>query len=103
MTAPTRADLDHRLLGHPRDLAGHVDAHGPLAVALEGTSSWRHALAASLERSGLRGRGGGGFPTWTKLTLAASAGPGGTVVVNAMESEPASDKDKVLLTHVPHL
>lgn len=103
ISAPARADLRHLLLGHPRDLAGHIQAHGPLAVALEGASSWQLALATSLERSGLRGRGGGGFPTGTKLALATSAGRGGTVVVNAMEGEPASDKDKVLLTHVPHL
>jgi NADH:ubiquinone oxidoreductase subunit F (NADH-binding) len=65
--------------------------------------SWQEALTASLESSGLVGRGGGGFPSATKLALASSRGDGGTLVVNAMESEPASDKDKVLMTRAPHL
>jgi NADH:ubiquinone oxidoreductase subunit F (NADH-binding) len=51
----------------------------------------------------LTGRGGGGFPASIKLAVARAGGSGGTVVVNGMESEPASDKDKVLLTRSPHL
>jgi NADH:ubiquinone oxidoreductase subunit F (NADH-binding) len=93
----------HHLLGHPTDLRGHLDVHGPLNVARGHGNSWRQSLVASLEESGLTGRGGGAFPTATKLALAESAGVGGTVVVNAMEGEPASDKDKLLLTRVPHL
>jgi NADH:ubiquinone oxidoreductase subunit F (NADH-binding) len=98
-----QAGVDHHLLGHPRDLAGHLEVHGPLAVALDGAPTWQHALVSSLERSGLRGRGGGGFPASVKLALVSSAGRGGAVVVNAMEGEPASDKDKVLLINTPHL
>ena len=93
----------HRLLGHPRDLSGHLERHGPLTVELGVDPSWRRALAASLESSGLAGRGGGGFPTAVKAALASSHGPGGTLVVNGMEGEPASDKDKLLLTQAPHL
>lgn len=100
--APPRAEV-HRLLGHPSDLRGHLDTHGPLSVGLVHTSSWRPDLVTDLEASGLTGRGGGAFPTSIKLDLARSAGRGGTVIVNAMEGEPASDKDKLLLTRVPHL
>jgi NADH:ubiquinone oxidoreductase subunit F (NADH-binding) len=93
----------HHLLGHPSDLKGHLESHGPLNVALGRTGSWQEGLAASLEDSGLTGRGGGAFPASIKLALARSGGAGGTVVVNAMEGEPASDKDKLLLTRAPHL
>jgi NADH:ubiquinone oxidoreductase subunit F (NADH-binding) len=93
----------HQLLGHPSDLRGHLDTHGPLNVALYHNTSWQESLAASVEASGLTGRGGGAFPTAIKLALARSAGFGGTIVVNAMEGEPASDKDKLLLTRAPHL
>jgi NADH:ubiquinone oxidoreductase subunit F (NADH-binding) len=93
----------HHLLGHPSDLKGHIESHGPLNVALGRTSSWQEGLAASLKASGLTGRGGGAFPASIKLALARSGGAGGTVVVNAMEGEPASDKDKVLLGKAPHL
>ena len=58
---------------------------------------------ASLEESGLTGRGGGAFPTSVKLGVSQSGGHGGIVVVNAMEGEPASSKDQLLLTRTPHL
>jgi NADH:ubiquinone oxidoreductase subunit F (NADH-binding) len=100
--APPRRAM-HHLLGHPTDLPGHIETHGPLAVAVGRHTSWEEALTASLESSGLVGRGGGGFPSAAKLALASSQGDGGTLVVNGMEGEPASDKDKVLLTRAPHL
>ena len=96
-------DNVHRLLGHPSDLKGHLDVHGPLNVAPGRKGSWQQGLMTSLEASGLTGRGGGAFPTSIKLGLAQSAGTGGTIVVNAMEGEPASDKDALLLTRTPHL
>jgi NADH:ubiquinone oxidoreductase subunit F (NADH-binding) len=58
---------------------------------------------AALEASGLTGRGGGAFPAAAKLAMAQADGGEGAIVVNGMESEPASDKDKVLLTRAPHL
>jgi NADH:ubiquinone oxidoreductase subunit F (NADH-binding) len=59
-------------------------------------------LIEEIERSGLRGRGGAGFPTATKLA-AVARGRRAVVVVNATEGEPASRKDKVLLSLAPHL
>jgi len=100
--APPRSTT-HHLLGHPIDLAGHIAAHGPLLVAMGHHDSWQKALTASLESSGLTGRGGGGFPSAAKLAMASAHGHGGTLVVNAMEGEPASAKDKVLLSRAPHL
>jgi NADH:ubiquinone oxidoreductase subunit F (NADH-binding) len=93
----------HHLLGQPADLRGHLDAHGPLNVARGRSDSWQHGLVASLEDSGLTGRGGGAFPTSVKLGVSQSGGHGGIVVVNAMEGEPASSKDQLLLTRAPHL
>jgi [NiFe] hydrogenase diaphorase moiety large subunit len=59
------------------------------------------ATLAELEASGLRGRGGAGFPTGTKWRLCREAPPpGGTtrvVVCNADEGEPGTFKDRVLL------
>ena len=55
-----------------------------------------------VDRAGLRGRGGAGFPTATKLrTVAAGRRP--VVVANGTEGEPASAKDKALLIGSPHL
>lgn len=58
-------------------------------------------VLAELERSGLRGRGGAGFPAAVKWRTVASAGRC-VVVANGEEGEPASFKDRWLLTHRPH-
>ncbi|MGQ0434338.1 MAG: universal stress protein [Microthrixaceae bacterium] len=58
-----------------------------------------------LSSSGLRGRGGAGFPTGTKWkTVAASRGgtDSTTVVVNAAEGEPGTFKDRTLLRTNPY-
>jgi NADH:ubiquinone oxidoreductase subunit F (NADH-binding) len=98
---PTTAP--YRLLGHPTDLAGHLASLGPVPLPDSAGRSWREAFVSVLEASGLAGRGGAGFPAAIKLAVAHAAGRGGTLVVNAMESEPASDKDKLLLIRSPHL
>ena len=61
------------------------------------------ALIDEIDRAGLRGRGGAGFPTATKMRAVASGRARPIVVVNATEGEPASFKDKLLATVVPHL
>ncbi len=93
----------YRLLGHPRDLAGHVAALGSVPLPAGRKLSWRQDFAAALEASGLAGRGGANFPAAIKLAVAHAGGRGGSIVVNAMEGEPASDKDKLLLLRSPHL
>ena len=70
--------------------------HGPLP----GRS--RRELLAEIEASGLTGRGGAGFPTARKLAAVARATKP-IVVANGVEGEPASWKDKVLLSENPHL
>ena len=61
-------------------------------------------LIARVEASGLRGRGGAGFPTGRKLalTLECPETPH-YVVMNGGEDEPGSHKDRVLMENVPHL
>jgi NADH:ubiquinone oxidoreductase subunit F (NADH-binding) len=93
----------YRLLGHPTDLVGHEATLGPVPLPSAGVRGWREAFVSMLEVSGLAGRGGAGFPAAIKLAVAHAAGTGGTVLVNAMEGEPASDKDKLLLIRSPHL
>jgi NADH:ubiquinone oxidoreductase subunit F (NADH-binding) len=56
-----------------------------------------------VERAGLRGRGGAGFPTAVKMRAVARGRGRAVVLANGTEGEPASYKDKLLLTHQPHL
>lgn len=60
-----------------------------------------HSLVAALDRAGLTGRGGAGFPTGRKV--AALAGRGAIVIGNGAEGEPLSAKDATLLSRAPHL
>jgi NADH:ubiquinone oxidoreductase subunit F (NADH-binding) len=93
----------YRLLGHPTDLTGHLAALGPAPLPSGRPLGWREAFLSALEASGLAGRGGAGFPAAIKLNVAHAGGAGGVIVVNGMEGEPASDKDKLLLIRSPHL
>jgi NADH:ubiquinone oxidoreductase subunit F (NADH-binding) len=77
-------------------LAGHVDHFG---VRPRGNAM----LITELERAGLRGHGGAGFPTATKFAAVARRRRRAVVVVNATEGEPMSSKDKALCNLAPHL
>ena len=83
--------------GEMMTLAEHERIHGPLPhpSALE--------LIEAVERSGLRGRGGADFPTARKLRSVATRRRGTALIVNGSETEPASGKDRLLLTRLPHL
>ena len=101
MTAP-HALVEERILtegtgtGKYRDLDVHLAEHGPVP------STPGPALIALVEQSGLTGRGGAGFPAARKLS-AVAAGSAPVVVANGAEGEPASSKDRVLLSYAPHL
>ncbi len=93
-----------RLLAGPppwlgaESLDDHVSRLGSLAAARSGTE-----LIGAVEQSGLGGRGGAGFPTARKMRAVAGGKGPAVVVVNASESEPASNKDRVLIRFRPHL
>lgn len=95
-------------LGPARLLRGIDTAAGPLSHAEH--ERW-HGPQPSLSMPelieactavALAGRGGAAFPVATKLA-ALRPGRRVRVVVNGSESEPASRKDRLLLTRSPHL
>jgi NADH-quinone oxidoreductase subunit F len=58
-----------------------------------------------VKASGLRGRGGAGFPTglkWSFMPKEPKPGKPNFLVVNADESEPGSCKDREIIRHDPH-
>ncbi len=85
--------------GRATSLEEHVRRYGTMHDAAATGSE----LIASAEASGLGGRGGASFPTGTKLRAVASQRRPAAVVVNGVEAEPASGKDRALLRSVPHL
>lgn len=61
-------------------------------------------LIGTIRDSGMKGRGGAGFPTGVKWNLAAAAvGDEKYVVCNADEGEPGTFKDRVILAQFPDL
>jgi len=61
-------------------------------------------VVEEVKKSGLRGRGGAGFPTGMKWGfLAKPEGVPRYLVCNGDESEPGTFKDRFLMTHIPHL
>lgn len=62
------------------------------------------AVTEEVKKSGLRGRGGAGFPTGMKWSfLAKPPGVERYLVCNADESEPGTFKDRYLMERHPHL
>ena len=62
-------------------------------------------ICNQIKESGLRGRGGAGFPTglkWTFMPKSVGERPH-YLVVNADESEPGTCKDREIMRHDPHL
>jgi NADH:ubiquinone oxidoreductase subunit F (NADH-binding) len=88
-------------------LSEHLAVHGELPLGGGGRRSRSRTRARRLieevEASGLCGCGGGGFPTAAKMRSVAGARGRPVVVVNAVEAEPPSFKDRTLLELAPHL
>ena len=100
----------------PRILSANFDKEDSHTLAVYerdgGYSALKNALSGStpdkvreeVKNSGLRGRGGAGFPTGVKWGFV----PQGTgkeiyLLVNADESEPGTFKDRFILDYDPHL
>lgn len=90
-----------------REQQGVEDAASYLAAGGYRALPDPDSFLAEVDRSGLLGRGGAGFPLAVKLRsvrdAAAGRGLDAIVVANGEEGEPASIKDRWLLRNRPHL
>jgi len=78
--------------------------HGGYNAALKALAMEPDAVIAQIKDSGLRGRGGAGFPTGMKWSFIPQGdGKEHYLVVNADESEPGTCKDMPLLMANPHV
>ncbi len=94
--------LEHIHQPDQHTLAGYESRGGYEAVrkALSMDSS---AIIEEVKKSGLRGRGGAGFPAGQKWSFVPrNTGKPTYIVCNADESEPGTFKDRLVLERTPH-
>src|ERR1700721_3531582 len=78
--------------------------HGGYGAAEKALKMAPGDIVEEVKKSGLRGRGGAGFPTGMKWSfLAKPEGVPRHLVSNADESEPGTFKDRYLMDYIPHL
>lgn len=86
----------------PWDIRHYIEkgGYGAFARALEDDPL---RIIEEIERSGLRGRGGAGFPTGKKWRLARNQPSNGKVVIcNADEGDPGAYMDRTIIESNPH-
>ncbi len=100
---------EHKLLlEHAHDqstqtLEGYLQVDGFVGLK-KALSMERQAIIDQIKASGLRGRGGAGFPTWIKWNGIAKEKKGTHYILcNADEGEPGTFKDKQLMEECPFL
>jgi len=88
---------------HDRSLAGAI-ARGHWDGTKDILAKGRDWIVKEMKDSGLRGRGGAGFPTGLKWSFMPKESDGrpAYLVVNADESEPGTCKDREIMRHDPH-
>jgi NADH:ubiquinone oxidoreductase subunit F (NADH-binding) len=88
---------------NPAGIAGY-EAKGGYRALVTALSMRSDDVLDLINRSGLRGRGGAGFPTGTKAQAASASCVRCMryVVCNADEGEPGTFKDRVLMEQDPH-
>ena len=88
----------------PCSIEDYIDIEGYTALAKTLAELSPEAVIEKIKDSGLRGRGGGGFPTFRKWTECRSAtGDEKYVICNADEGDPGAYMDRSVLEGNPHL
>ena len=87
----------------PENIEEYIANDGYFALGRALTEMTPKQVLDIVDRSGLRGRGGAGFPTGRKWLFCASAeGEEKFVICNADEGEPGTFKDRLIMEGDPH-
>jgi NADH:ubiquinone oxidoreductase subunit F (NADH-binding)/(2Fe-2S) ferredoxin len=87
----------------PARIEDYIGTGGYLALARLLNEWTSEEIIEEMKRSGLRGRGGAGFPTWLKWGFTAHAeGDTKYVLCNADEGDPGAFMDRSILEGDPH-
>lgn len=76
--------------------------HGGYSVLAKAFKMDPKAIIDEVKASGLRGRGGAGFPTGMKWSFLPANGEPRYLLCNADEGEPGTFKDRVMMEKAPH-
>jgi NADH:ubiquinone oxidoreductase subunit F (NADH-binding)/(2Fe-2S) ferredoxin/NAD-dependent dihydropyrimidine dehydrogenase PreA subunit len=88
---------------NPDNIEEYIVRHGYEALGKALTEMTREQVIEEVKTSGLRGRGGGGFPTGLKWSFCARAqGDKKYVICNADEGDPGAFMDRSILEGDPH-
>jgi len=99
----TRWVLEHCGILDPASLDEYLARGGYTALAKALRTMTPAEVCAQVEQSGLRGRGGGGFPTGTKWSIAnKQAADQKYMVCNADEGDPGAFMDRAIMESDPH-
>jgi NADH-quinone oxidoreductase subunit F len=100
---------EKRVLFQNRDVPGIerldvYEAHGGYAGLRKAVTLERQAVIDEVKASGLRGRGGAGFPAWIKWNgIPKETDKPRYLICNADEGEPGTFKDRELMLRLPHM
>lgn len=88
---------------NPENIDDYLDRKGYQGIEKAILSMTQEEVIQEIKSSGLRGRGGAGFPTWFKWNAALkSSGSPKYLVCNADEGDPGAFMDRSLLEGDPH-
>ncbi len=103
LPAEKRIVLERAGLIDPDDIHDYIAHDGYTALGKALTEMTPASVIAEIENSGLRGRGGAGFPTGSKWKFVSkTVSDKKYVICNADESEPGTFKDRLILEGDPH-
>ncbi|NPV56365.1 MAG: NADP oxidoreductase, partial [Anaerolineae bacterium] len=103
LPAEKRIVLERAGLIDPNNIEDYIIHEGYHALGTVLNNMTPEQVIEEIKKSGLRGRGGAGFPTGIKWGFVSKArGDQKYVICNADESEPGTFKDRVVLEGDPH-
>ncbi len=103
LTNQTRIALRNCGVINPEKIDDYTEKGGYSAIKKVLSSMTREDVIEEIKVSGLRGRGGAGFPTWFKWNAAKnSAGDEKYLICNADEGDPGAFMDRAVIESDPH-
>jgi NADH-quinone oxidoreductase subunit F len=103
LSKQTRIALKNCGVINPEDINDYISVGGYQAVKKALLEMDGDAICSEIEKSGLRGRGGGGFPTGKKwVQVRSQAEPVKYIVCNGDEGDPGAFMDRSVMEGDPH-